>query len=175
MGLGQLVQAFHRLVRFKGEVRWDWLPLTWAAFSFLMVVQTWWAYFVLIQSPIWINLFAFLLPLTVFVVLYLICASALPDVAKLGESDVLDLGTFHFGQRRYFFGLWATLLFLAVIVSRLVRGRFDVLGADGFRLAGLVAAVFLIVSTKRAVHTVITCLAILAMAVYIALFTLRLS
>ena len=45
----------------------------------------------LFQPPIWSNLFAFLLPLAVFVVLYLICASALPDVAKTAEGAVQNL------------------------------------------------------------------------------------
>ena len=106
LGLGQLVQAFHRLARFKGTVKWDWLPLTWAGFAFLMVVQVWWAYFSLLQSPIWTNLFAFLIPLFAFVVLYLICASAIPDCSPLGAGDTVDLGAFHFSQNRYFFGLW---------------------------------------------------------------------
>src|SRR5687767_8376636 len=123
LGLGQLVQALHRLARYKGPVRWDWLPVVWAMFAFLMFVQTWWAYFTLLQSPIWVNLFVFLLPLAVFVILYLICSSALPDVSRSPEGSVVDLRTFYLGQHRYFFGLWALLLVLAVLVSVLVRGR----------------------------------------------------
>lgn len=174
LGLGQLVQAIHRLARFKGRILWDWLPLSWAAFAFLMVVQTWWAYFSLIQSTLWVNLFIFLLPLSVFIILYLLCASALPDVTKLAETDTLDLSKFHFAQHRYFFGLWAVLLLLALLVSRLVRGPFDVIGADGFRLGGMIAAMVLAVSKRRAVHVVTTLLAFGALAVYITLYTLRL-
>lgn len=175
LGLGQLVQALHRLARFKGTVTWDWIPLVWAGFSLLLVVQTWWAYFDLIRSPLWVNLYAFLLPLSVFILLYLICASALPDVTKLTESDVVDLRTFHFGQRRYFFGLWAMLLILAVAVSALVRGGLDLVGADGFRIAGLAGALALIGSARRSIHVAVTCLAIGAMALYITIYTMRLS
>jgi hypothetical protein len=174
LGLGQLVQASHRLARFKGEVTWDWLPLVWAGFSFLMVVQTWWAYFTLLQAPIWSNLFAFLLPLSVFVILYLICASALPDLTKVAETGLVDLASFHLSQRRYFFGLWAVLLTLALIVSRLVRGRFDPV-EDGFRVAGIAAALVLISSPRRTLHVAVTWLAIAAMVAYISLFTLTLS
>jgi len=173
LGLGQMVQAFHRLARFKGTVRWDWLPLVWAGFSFLMVVQTWWAYFELLQSPLWVNLFAFLLPLSVFVLLYLLCASALPDTSRADATDVVDLTAFHFGQRLYFFALWAVLLTLALVVSRLVRGSFAWV-EDGFRVAGIAAAVALARSDARNVHGVLTVLAVLAMSVYIVLFTLRL-
>ena len=48
--------------------------------SLMMFVQTWSSYFAVLQSVVWVNLFAFVLPLAVFIVLYLICASALPNV-----------------------------------------------------------------------------------------------
>lgn len=174
LGLGQLVQGLHRLARFKGTIQWDWLPVTWAVFAFLMFVQTWWAYFTLLQSPLWANLFAFLLPLTVFVLLYLICASALPEITKVPEGGVVDLKAHYLGQHRYFFGLWGLLLTLAVIISSLVRGRFDLLGGDGFRLAGVGAAVALAGSTNRRTHVAVTVLSIVALLVYIVQFTLRL-
>jgi hypothetical protein len=108
--------------------------LTWASFAFVMVVQNWWAYFELLQSQVWVNMFAFMLPLVVFVLLYLICASSLPDVRKVPENGSVVLGRFYFEQRRYLFGRWGALLCLAVIVSWIARGRLDVVGADGFRM-----------------------------------------
>lgn len=53
LGLGQLVQALHKLARFKGRVDWDWIPVTWAALGMLMFIQTWWAYFPILQAPLW--------------------------------------------------------------------------------------------------------------------------
>lgn len=175
LGLGQLVQALHRVARFRGTVRWDWLPITWAAFAFLMIVQTWWAYFTLMQSPLWANLFAFLLPLSVFVVLYLICASALPDASRMAESDTVDLATFYRGQHRYFFGLWTVLLVLALMAQVVSRGEIDILGEDGFRLAGIGAGVALAWTPDRRVHTVLTLLALALLLVYIVVFSLRLA
>jgi hypothetical protein len=173
LGLGQLVQSFHRLIRLKGQVKWHWLPVTWAGFAFLLVVQTWWAYFRIIQSPIWTNLFAFLLPLAIFVILYLICASAFPDDKE--DGSLVDLESFYFAQRRYFFGLWASLLILALIVSRSVEGRFSLLGDDGFRLGGVAAGVAMAIVRDKSVHAVITVLAAASLALYIVLFTLRLG
>ncbi len=175
LGLGQLVQAVHRLARFKGTVKWDWLPLAWAGFAFLMFVQTWWAYFTVLQSPLWVNLFAFVLPLAVFVVLYLICASALPDASKVSEDDVIDLGGFYLGQHRYFFRLWAVLLALALLVQSLARGHVDLLGEDGFRIAAIGAAVLLAWSADRRLHVVVTLVALAALLLYIVLFSLRLA
>ena len=175
LGLGQLVQALNRVARFKGPVKWDWLPVTWAALAFLMFVQTWWAYFTLIQSPLWINLFAFLLPLTVFVILYLICASALPDVTKLPEGATVDLRGHYFAQHRYFFALWALLLTLAVAVSSITRGGIQLLGGDGFRIAGVAAALLLMRSDRRRTHVIATALSLVALITYIVMFTLRLA
>ena len=175
LGLGQLVQAAHRLARFKGTVRWDWLPLIWAGFGFLMIVQTWWAYFTLMQSPLWANLFAFLLPLSVFIVLYLICSSALPDVTRKDDADTVDLRSFYVGQHRYFFGLWTVLLVLALSAQVASRGEIDVLGEDGFRLAGIGAGVAMAWTSDRRVHVVVTLLALAALLLYIMVFSLRLA
>jgi hypothetical protein len=175
LGLGQLVQALHRLARFKGTVKWDWLPLVWAGFAFLMFVQTWWAYFTVLQSPLWVNLFAFVLPLAVFVVLYLICASALPDVSKASQDEVVDLRSFYVGQHRYFFRLWAVLLALALLVQSLARGHVDLVGEDGFRIAAIGAAAALAWSADRRLHVVVTLTALAALILYIVLFSLRLA
>lgn len=175
LGLGQLVQGLHRLSRFKGSIEWDWLPITWAGLAFLMFVQTWWAYFTILQSELWINLFAFLLPLSAFVLLYLICASALPDLTKATAESVIDLRAHYLEQHRYFFTLWALLLFLAVVISSLTRGGIQLLGGDGFRIAGFLAALVLIRSSKRRTHVIVTLLSIGALVTYIILFTLRLA
>ena len=175
LGLGQLVQAVHKLARFSGEVRWDWVPVTWAGLAFLMFVQTWWAYYEIIQSTLWANLFGFLLPLAIFVILYLICASAMPDVSKVPEGKAVDLRAFYAGQHRYFFSLWGTLLVLATIVSVLVQGGLDIAGDDGFRMVAVGAAIALAWSPNRRLHAAVTLAALAALIAYIVLFTLRLS
>jgi hypothetical protein len=175
LGLGQLVQALNRLVRFHGGVRWDWLPLTWAGLAFLMVVQVWWAYFTILQSPIWTNLVAFLLPLLAFVILYLICAAALPDVSTVKEGQEVDLTRFHFSQNRYFFGLWTALLVIAVLVRGLVERRFDLIGDDGYRVAAIFGGIVMARSSSRSTHVLITVLAMIFLGAYIAFFTLTLA
>ena len=174
LGLGQLAQGLHRLARFKGTVRWDALPLVWAFFTFLMVVQTWWAYFDLLQSPLWLNLFAFMLPMSVFVLLYMLSASALPDLSTSTDADVLDMAAFHMGQRRYFFGLWGVFMLLALLVSRLARGSFA-FWEDGFRVLGFALALVLLGSGRRTVHVVVTVVAVIVFGAYITLFTLRIA
>jgi hypothetical protein len=174
LGLGEIVKAFNRIVRFKGEVRWDWLPLAWAGLAFLMVVQIWWAYFTLLQAAVWANLFAFLFPLLAFVLIYLICASALPDVSGRAVTEPVDLEQFHFGQKAYFFALWGILFVVAIIVASMARGRADFIGEDGFRVAGVIGALILARSGRRTVHTTVTILTLVGLGTYITLYTLRL-
>ena len=83
--------------------------------------------------------------------------------------------SFYFGQRGYFFGLWGALLVMALIVNIMVRGQVDILGADGFRVLGIAAAAFLATSSSKLLHVVVTWLAIIGLALYIALFSLRLA
>ena len=175
LGLGQLVQALHKLARFKGRVDWDWIPVTWAGLAFLMFIQTWWAYFTILQSPLWSNLFAFLLPMAVFVALYLICASALPDVSKVPDGGEVDLRSFYFAQHRYFFSLWAIVLFLATVVSTLVRGGLHVAGMDGFRIVAVGAAIALAWSGNRTLHAVVAFASLLTLVTFIVLYSLRLG
>ena len=174
LGLGQLVQALNRLARFKGVVKWDWLPATCAALAFLMFAQTWWAYFTLLQAPLWINLFAFLLPLSVFVILYLICASALPDVTKLAEGAVVDLRSL----------LRSTRILLRSVGGAPPAGRSDIESrarwfprARRRRLStpGVVAVLVMVRSSSRRVHVAVTLLSLAALLAYSVLFTLRLA
>jgi len=59
-------------------------------------------------------------------------------------------------------------------VSRLTRGSFSLV-ADGFRLFGIVVALLLAGSERRAVHAGLTTLSLASLVGYIVLFTLRIS
>lgn len=173
LAITDLLQSLHRLVRAGSRVRWHWLPLVWAVLLFVGVIQFWWAYYRIIRAPIWSNLFAFLLPLTTFVVLYLLCAAALPD-PEAGES--IDLETFYFSdtQRRWFFGLLALMFSLAIGTSWLTHGRLD-WEPDSLRFIGLVFFLLLAWSRNRILHMIAACVIAGLLAAFIFAFTLRLS
>ena len=175
LGLSAMLQSFHRLLRLGKRVRWHWIPISWAVLALLMVVQSWWAYFSIVTDPVWTNLFAFLLPLLVFIVLFMIAASVLPDAKSLPEAGPIDLATMHFSQRRYFFTLWATLMGLAVIVTWTVDARVTFGVENAFRLGAMAAAITLVVTANRLVHAAITALSLIVLISYIALYSLRLS
>jgi hypothetical protein len=129
LGLTDLAKSFRELVRPGRTVRWHWLPAAWATFTLLLVISLWW------------NIIGFLgeappdffvLSLVLFLVLYLICAFALPDpdwkanqktnlttpedaASDASTSKALDLEAFYYSKahRRWYFGLLIALLFLA--------------------------------------------------------------
>ena len=175
LGLSSMLQSFHRLVRLGKRVRWHWIPVVWAVIALLMIVQSWWAYFTIVTDPVWTNLFAFLLPLLVFIVLFMIGASALPDAKSIPESGIVDLRVLHFAQRRYFFALWSILMLLALIVTWIVSDRISFAMENVFRIVGLGAGVALITVERRAVHAVITVVSLVVLVAYIALYSLRLN
>lgn len=174
LGLSSMLQSLHRLLRLGGRVRWHWIPMVWAALALLMIVQSWWAYFSIVTDPAWTNLFAFLLPLLVFVVLFMIAASVLPDAKTIPDTGPVDLEALHFAQRRHFFTLWALLMLLAVIVAWVVEGRVTLDTENLFRLAAFGAAVALVASAERALHAAVTIASLVVLVSYIALYSLRL-
>ena len=90
------------------------------------------------------------------------------------EGAEVNLRTFYLDQHRYFFSLWAVLLLLAVLVSALTRGGFQLV-VDGFRIAGFAAAVLPAWSGHRRVHGIVTVAALAALILYIVLFRLKLG
>lgn len=169
LGLTDLAQSFRELVRPEREVRWHWLPLTWAAISFLVIVQIWWGSFRVLQNEVLAHAAAFTPVLLGFLLLYLICAFALPDPewaspkTEAGGSPRLDLEAFYFSMshRRWFFGTFIGLLVVSQVfaVARWAVGGEQVLGAGrlvqnagvNFGVAALLAG--LIVTDQRWVHT----------------------
>jgi len=105
LGLTSLLGGFNRLMRRRRELRWDALPLAWAFIALLLVNNYWWGLYlgeVAATAPS--NVDTFLLGLIFPIVLYLICAAALPDVHALRVRGG-DLLAMYFAESRYFFAL----------------------------------------------------------------------
>ena len=129
LGLTDLARSLRELVRPARTVHWHWLPLAWAAIAFLVIVQIWWQSFRFLQKEALAHAAVFTPVLLGFLLLYLICAFALPDPdrTRLGTdgartSDtraVLDLEAFYFSvaHRRWFFGAFIGLLVASQLFS----------------------------------------------------------
>jgi hypothetical protein len=81
LALTDLAQSFRELIRPGHPVRWDGLPLAWAAFAFLLTILLWWQGFAALENPDATGEAGplFLTALLIFFLLYLCCAFALPD------------------------------------------------------------------------------------------------
>jgi hypothetical protein len=105
LGLTTLLGGFNRLMRRRGEIRWDALPLVWALVALLLVNNYWWGlYLGKIAAVATTNVDAYLLALAFPILLYLICSAALPDVHSLHVRGGNLLASY-FAESRYFFVL----------------------------------------------------------------------
>ncbi|MGH8090097.1 MAG: hypothetical protein ACREO6_01440 [Rudaea sp.] len=102
LGLTSLLGNFNRLMRQRSQIRWNALPLVWALITLLLVNNYWWGiYLGLVASTTSANVGDFALSLLYPILLYLICAAALPDARLL--RDGRNLLTAYFAESRYFF------------------------------------------------------------------------
>ena len=102
LGLTSLLGGFNRLMRRRRELRWDALPLVWALVVLLLVNNYWWGLYLGAVAVAASNVDMFLLGLLFPILLYLICAAALPDARALRSGDLLAA---YFAESRYFFVL----------------------------------------------------------------------
>ena len=158
LAIADLVASLHRLLKARARVRWHWLPLQWAAVTFLILLAYWWSFYDVAQAAVWNNLFAFGSHIALVVILYLVAAAALPDRADEGDLDLLKD---YLGQRRYFFGMYA-LYFAYSLVD--VWLRTGILWRPLNWLVLVYVAVFLLLAwTDRVkVHAIVS----LAVAVF---------
>jgi hypothetical protein len=133
LGLTDLARSLRELVRPRRRVDWHWLPLLWAATTFLASIQLWWNAFSFLKEAT----SEFFLPfLAAFFFLYLTCAFALPDPewqkpqatpdasgGPNSSSAPLDLETFYFSDahRRWYFGMFIAFLVTSQIGGQSVR------------------------------------------------------
>ena len=104
LGLTDLLGNFNRLVRARVPVAWDALPLLWALIALLFVTNYWWGLYsgmVVAAEPH--NAGEFLISLLLPIVLYLMCAAALPTGRD--DSRRLDMRAAYLAESRYFFAI----------------------------------------------------------------------
>jgi len=105
LAIGDLATSTQRLLTAGKLVKWDWLAPLAGLVAFLLTVSQWWDWFGDERIARNITFPMFLAFLTAAVLLFLVCATALPD--DFGE-EAIDLRVFYASNARRF---W--LLFLA--------------------------------------------------------------
>jgi hypothetical protein len=126
LAIGDLSLSLHRLLRARGRVEWDWLPLGAALLVLLLILQFWWAFYGLGRAEVWTRYWGFLILSAALISMFLLASAALPDALP---DDGLDLSAYYDENRRYFWVLFATFEVLAFVVD--VVGDSDVIGPTG--------------------------------------------
>jgi hypothetical protein len=110
LGLADVLVNFHRLLTERDRVRWDALPLVWTVSVLLLLLNYWWALALNRDAARTANTAGeFGLAATIPILLFLVCASALPR--RLPAEGMLDMRSEWERQRKLFATLF--LLYMA--------------------------------------------------------------
>lgn len=109
VALGDMIQSVHRLIRARARVRWDWLPLIFAALVAAVIVSEFFSLWEAFNEA-QISFPRLLWILTVPTVFALLAYSALPDEVP---ADGLDLTKFYAEERQ----TWVVIFGLAVVLD----------------------------------------------------------
>ncbi len=159
--LADLFISFHKLISIKKKVKWHWLPILTAWYLFVVILKNWWDLTSLESDFQWMNIGFFIIYGHLFLLLFLLVSTVLPDVN--GEK-LYDLKKYYFENHRYFWGLMAG----AVLVTMLIKliKNFDQLSEINL-LAPVAIAIHLVlllvlIITKRfRAHAIIVIIFIL--------------
>lgn len=138
LGLADVLVNFHRLLAERDRVRWDALPLIWTLSVLVLLLNYWWASALNRDGSGSADTAAeFGLAATVPILLFLVCASALPR--RLPAAGMLDMRSEWERQRK----LFATL-FLLYMVSNWAVAIFAY-GGVGWDIQTVLRAVVTVV------------------------------
>jgi hypothetical protein len=118
LAITDLATSMHRLMRARGRVQWDWLPLAVALLILLATVQYWWVFFDAWSSVGSFPLGAFLPAFVTLLLLFFIASAALPDEVP---AEGLDLEAYYFENRTYFWILFSLLVVSTTVSAVLAR------------------------------------------------------
>jgi NO-binding membrane sensor protein with MHYT domain len=116
LAVADLAYSLHRLLRARRRVRWDWLPLAAALLVMLLILEFWWVFFMLGNSPVFHRYGPFLVLGATLVTMFLLASAALPDEV---DPAGLDLRQYYEENLRYLWGLFATFVLLMIAVEAL--------------------------------------------------------
>lgn len=155
LAVADLVTSFNRLMRARGRVAWDWLPVAVALLVLLSSVQFWWSRFPLWTAAQTFSFAAFLPDLLLLLIIFFLAAASLPD--DLPTEGRFDLGAYYRDNARYFWSLFAAFVATATIV-RVTRAAAEGAGAGAIfvdnwvNLVSVALMLALAFTTRRWLH-----------------------
>lgn len=165
LAIAQVLQGYRSLFLAKGRVRLHWPVLIWSGLILLFAAQAWWASFGLRERADWTFL-SFAVILLQMIMLYMLAALVLPDVAPEQHVDLSGHYELHHGA---FFGFLIAMLATSVTKDVVLDHRLPMPVNLGFHvLLAAIAVAAIIVRGYRA-HLAIALFAVAGTLAYIAL------
>jgi hypothetical protein len=165
LSVTQLLQGISQVINARDRVRIYWPSIAWALLLLLVDVQAWWAMFGYRNRHTW-TFVQFTVVLLEAIMLYLLAALALPNVANEGE---IDLRTNYFRHAGWFFGSLVVLLLDSLLKSVVVSGGLPEKSDLGFHLFWITTAFIAAFTRNERYHKVFVCLSFGLFVAYIAL------
>ncbi len=149
LAVGGLLLNINRLLQYRRQVRWHPLPLIAATYILFALLAGWWDLYGVLSGQSTFSISDFLPFYIKLILLFLLAAAVLPS-----EGDSLDLVTYYFDNRRYFYGLW--FIFIIWIIAEPAMFGHPI-GWDrlNFMLPRLVGFAVLAWTGRRWVHWLI--------------------
>jgi len=113
IAVADLATSFHKLLRNRDRVRWDWLIFAAALQVLLNLVAVWWVTFLWYGGLNDMKIAAYLPDLAILLILFLAAAAILPDEVP---AEGLSLRDFYLSNSPYFWTLWSMLMALTIVV-----------------------------------------------------------
>jgi hypothetical protein len=165
--LANVLTGFAYLIHERERVRLFFPSLIWSAWIFVAAVQHWWADYNLHRVLQW-SIAGFFSTLLIPMDLYLLSELVLPR--RVSRDAPVDLESWYFRNRRWFFGIVAGIPAFSFLQQLLVEGNLKRLPLDtGFLAALFLLAVIAFVTARRRIHALIAIVTGILFVVYIAL------
>ena len=139
LGLRDLLQNLHRLLKFRHNVKWHWIPMVHAFAVFMVMIIFWYSIFTELNSPLTATSLGFFVWLIPVIILILIMLAVLPDQNPTAEFDLLG---WYFKQRKYYFSLLCLYILSLTINRYLLFEAKQVWYAPFFLLGFMLIALF---------------------------------
>lgn len=136
LAVAELGTSFHKLMRARHRVQWDWMSLALAFVMLLEIVQFWWLAHDWYAQSAGLRVVQFLPNLVLLLLIYLMAAAVLPDGIP---EEGLNLWEFYVETAPYFWLLvLAMTIAIIVVLGPRSAGKTDILAVARNQIANIV-------------------------------------
>ena len=167
LGVSDIFVSLHKLLRVRNDIRWHWIPLTWAFIIFLSAINIWFAIHFYLDGVLSNTAGGFILLIAPIICILLLSMAVLPENPLEDGKNLLG---WYFKQKNYIFSLFL-LNWLSFVAVRLVQ-QYDaavplVWGQISLIIPALIFVV-LISNRKYWIHAILTILVAIAFFMEVA-------